>query len=180
MPKNSANKQYLRVKDSSLLNDVKDSAQSVIYRERPSLPQPPPNVTSANFCFRYDFGSSAFTETLAGAGVNSGFTYYDLTHGIVWSDGTNWNWTSELGVIPTGSTRYATLNNGGKITPDSFGFSWVTFSGASSGTSMTSCLRGVCPPPLSPTPTPSVTPAASSAPTPTPSVTPTITPSPSA
>ena len=144
MPKNSANKQYLRVKNSSLLNDVKDSAGPVIYSQNASLPQPPPNLTSASFCFSYNFSSSAITETEIGAGTASGLTYYNLTHGVVWSDGTNWNWTTSLGVIPTGNTRYATMSNGAKTTPNSLGYSWATFSGASSGTSMNSSLRGTC------------------------------------
>lgn len=144
MPKNSANKQYLRIKNSSLLNDVKDSAGEVIYSQKSSLPQPPPDVTSASFCFNYGFGVSSFTETKTGAGTASGLTYYDLTHGYVWSDGTNWYWTNEVGVIPTGNTRYATMNNSGKIVPNSLGYSWDIFSGASSGTIMYSSLRGTC------------------------------------
>lgn len=144
MPKNSANKQYLRVKDSSLLSDVKDSAGSVIFGQSPSLPQPAPNYTPINFCFSYRFNNSAFTQTLTGTSVASGYTYYNLTHGVVWSDGTNWNWTNSLGVIPSGSTRYSTMNNGGKTIPNSLGYSWITFSGASSGTSMTYSLKGTC------------------------------------
>jgi hypothetical protein len=144
MPKNSANKQYLRVKNSSLLNDVKDSAGPVIYSQNSSLPQPPPNVTSASLCFNYTFNSSAFTETKTGTGIASGYTYYNLTHGVVWSDGTNWHWTNALGELPTGNTRYSTMNNLGKIVPNSIGYSWDIFSGASVGTIMYSSLRGTC------------------------------------
>jgi hypothetical protein len=144
MPKNSANKQYLRIQNSSLLNDVKDSAGEIIFAQNPSLPQPPPNYLSINFCFSYRFNNSAFTQTLTGTSVASGYTYYNLTHGVVWSDGTNWNWTDSLGVIPTGSTRYATMNNAAKPLPNSLGYSWVRFSGASTGTSMTYSLKGTC------------------------------------
>lgn len=176
MPKNSANKQYLRIQNSSLLNDVKESIGDVLYRQNPSIPQQPQDYKPISFCFSYFSGSTAFTQTLTGTSVASGITYYNLTHGVVWSDGTNWNWTASLGVVPTGSTRYSTLNNGGKPIPNSLGYSWVTFSGASSGTSMTNSLKGVCPPASTPLPTP----ASSVSPTPSPTVTPTITPSPSA
>lgn len=144
MPKNSANKQYLRIQNSSLLNDVKDSAGSVIFGQSPSIPQQPQDYKPINFCFSYRFSNSAFTQTLTGTSVASGYTYYNLTHGVVWSDGTNWNWTDSLGVIPTGSTRYSTMNNGAKPIPNSLGYSWVAFSGASTGTSMTYSLKGTC------------------------------------
>jgi hypothetical protein len=140
MPKNSANKQYLSVKNSSLLNDVKDSLESVLYAGAPSLLQP---TTVDSFCFNYTFTNTAITQTLTSTGTftGSGYNYFTLTHGIVWSDGTKWSWTSVLG---TGGTTYATLNNGGKNIPSNYGFFWTPETGQT-GTTMISTLKGSCP-----------------------------------
>jgi hypothetical protein len=147
MPKNSANKQYLSIQNSSLLNDVKDSTGSVIYPKNPSLPQPPigyspplPSglTTGVSLCFNYDFSSTGFTETKTPSGSFSGFTYYNLTHGVVWTAGAvYWYWTDTLG--DTGTT-YGQLYNGGQNTPNSLSYNWGT--GASE--TMNSSLIGSC------------------------------------
>jgi hypothetical protein len=86
MPKNSANKQYIRVKNSSLLNDVKDSAGAVINPKNPSLPQPPistpsPSPLAVN-TFNLEYDNASFTSICAGSAPTSDYYSYDSTIGI--------------------------------------------------------------------------------------------------
>jgi hypothetical protein len=82
---------------------------------------------------------SGNNDNETGVGTFSGYPYYNLTNGTVWSNGgLYWYWTDVLG--DTGTT-YGSLYNGGRFTPDSDSYVWN-----SGGTSfMNSSLLGTCP-----------------------------------
>lgn len=101
---------------------------------------PSTGPSATTFCFDYTFSAVGYTDTKTPDGVYSGYSYYNLTNGVVWSDGgVYWYWADVLG---NDSTYYDRLYNGAQSTPNSFSYTWQNPSG-STGT-MNSSLIGSC------------------------------------
>ncbi len=82
-----------------------------------------------------------YAESKTPDGVFSGYSYYNLTNGVVWSDGgVYWYWSDTLG---NSTTYYDRLYNGMRLTPNSSSYNWYN-PNSSAGTQFNSSLIGGC------------------------------------
>lgn len=102
-----------------------------------------PSVTPSagpTICFDYTFSSVSYKDTKTPSGSYSGYYYYNLTNGVVWSNGgVYWYWSNVLG---NDTTFYDRLYNGVQSIPNSLSYTWQNPFGSTG--LMNTSLIGAC------------------------------------